>query len=61
MGVEPQRIKLVWASAAEGMILAHEIASFVDEIRSLGPLNWPKWDKPLPVELESEQVTVEEI
>ena len=43
MGIEPGRIKLVWASAAEGVRLAGEITKFVEEIRSLGPLNWPKW------------------
>lgn len=43
-GIEPERIKLVWASAAEGMKLANEINAFVDEIRKLGPLHWPKWD-----------------
>jgi len=42
-GVEPERIKLVWASAAEGVKLAHEIDSFVEQIRVLGPLNWPTW------------------
>jgi F420-non-reducing hydrogenase iron-sulfur subunit len=42
MGVEPERIKLVWASAGEGMRLAQEITKFVDEVRALGPLNWPK-------------------
>jgi F420-non-reducing hydrogenase iron-sulfur subunit len=40
-GVEPQRVKLVWASAAEGTRLAHEITKVVEEIRALGPLNWP--------------------
>jgi F420-non-reducing hydrogenase iron-sulfur subunit len=45
MGVEPGRLKLVWASAAEGMILAREIEIFVSEVRALGPLNWPKWNK----------------
>lgn len=43
-GIEPERIKLVWASAAEGVQLAREIDSFVEDIRKLGPLNWPKWD-----------------
>jgi len=42
-GIEPERIKLVWASAAEGLKLAHEISQFVEEVRALGPLNWPKW------------------
>ena len=44
LGIEPERIKLVWASAAEGTQLAHEIDSFVEEVRKLGPLNWPKWE-----------------
>ena len=43
MGVEPERVKLVWASAAEGVRLAQEIAILVEEVRALGPLNWPKW------------------
>jgi F420-non-reducing hydrogenase iron-sulfur subunit len=42
MGIEPERVKLVWASAAEGARLAAEITKMVDEIRALGPLNWPQ-------------------
>jgi len=41
MGIEPQRIRLVWASAAEGVRLAEEITRMVEEVRALGPLNWP--------------------
>jgi F420-non-reducing hydrogenase iron-sulfur subunit len=41
LGIQPNRIQLVWASAAEGVHLAHEITRFVEEIRGLGPLNWP--------------------
>ena len=44
LGVDPGRTKLVWASAAEGMKLANEITQFVEEVRALGPLNWPKWN-----------------
>ena len=40
-GIEPGRIKLVWASAAEGVKLAEEIAKMVEEVRALGPLRWP--------------------
>ena len=40
-GINPDRVKLVWASAAEGVRLANEIGVFVEEIRELGPLNWP--------------------
>ena len=45
MGIDPGRVKLVWASAAEGVRLAQEITKMVEEVRELGPLNWPKWDK----------------
>jgi F420-non-reducing hydrogenase iron-sulfur subunit len=41
LGVEPGRVKLVWASAAEGVRLGQEITKLVEEIRALGPLNWP--------------------
>ena len=31
----------MWASAAEGVRLAGEINRVTDEVRELGPLNWP--------------------
>jgi F420-non-reducing hydrogenase iron-sulfur subunit len=40
LGIEPGRLKLLWASAAEGAIFAAEINKFVEEVRALGPLNW---------------------
>ena len=40
MGIEPGRLKLLWASAAEGAIFAFEINKFVEEVRALGPLGW---------------------
>ena len=43
MGVEPGRVKLVWASAAEGVRLANEITKMVAEVKALGPLKWPQW------------------
>jgi F420-non-reducing hydrogenase iron-sulfur subunit len=39
-GIEPERLKLVWASAAEGVRLANEIGKFVEEVRTFGPLGW---------------------
>ena len=45
MGIDPDRVKLVWASAAEGVYLAKEIAKFVDEVKELGPLGWPQRSK----------------
>ena len=41
MGVEEDRVRLVWASAAEGQQLAQAIDKFVEDVRSLGPLRWP--------------------
>jgi len=40
MGLEPQRVKLIWTSAAEGAIFTAEINRFVEEVRALGPLHW---------------------
>ncbi len=39
-GIKPERIKLLWASAAEGVRLAEEVTTFTAEVRALGPLNW---------------------
>ncbi len=44
MGIEPERVRLVWASAAEGVRLANEINKFVEDVRALGPLAWPTKD-----------------
>ncbi|MEN6494471.1 MAG: hydrogenase iron-sulfur subunit [Thermoguttaceae bacterium] len=41
MGLEENRIRLVWASAAEGQQLAEAIDKFVADVRELGPLKWP--------------------
>ncbi len=40
LGVEEERVQLVWASASEGNILARKVDSMTEEIRDLGPLNW---------------------
>lgn len=50
LGIEMGRLKLVWASAAEGAILADEIDQFVQQVRELGPLNWPKWQDEVKME-----------
>lgn len=41
MGIEPERIKFVFANASEGLKFANEINTMVAEIRDLGPLQWP--------------------
>ncbi len=40
-GMEEKRIRLQWASAAEGALLAQAIRDMVEDIRALGPMNWP--------------------
>lgn len=46
MGLEDNRIRLVWASAAEGQQLAAAIDKFVADVRELGPLKWPQnWEE----------------
>jgi F420-non-reducing hydrogenase iron-sulfur subunit len=61
MGIEPQRIRLVWASAAEGVQLARAITGFVEEIRALGPLNWPTRIQPRVTKVVEQPVLVEEV
>ena len=39
-GVEEDRVRLQWASAAEGAQLAAAINDMVAKVRKLGPLNW---------------------
>jgi len=40
MGMEDDRTRLQWASAAEGNALAAAINDMVEKVRALGPLNW---------------------
>jgi F420-non-reducing hydrogenase iron-sulfur subunit len=42
LGVEDERVRLQWASAAEGVQLAAAINEMVEQVRRLGPLNWPR-------------------
>lgn len=37
LGIEPERVRLEWISAAEGDKFAEAVKSFVEEIRRLGP------------------------
>jgi F420-non-reducing hydrogenase iron-sulfur subunit len=41
LGVESDRVQLVWASAAEGQRLAEAITKLVNDVKRLGPLHWP--------------------
>ena len=37
VGLEPQRLRMLWISAAEGAKFAQVIKQFVDDLRTLGP------------------------
>ena len=58
LGVEEDRVQIVWASASEGIILAEAVNKMTEQIRELGPLNWNEtvlgggngYGKPAPVE-----------
>ena len=58
MGMEPGRLKLLWASAAEGAIFASEINKFVEEVRLLGPLNWKAPGDTISIPTQKTQVEV---
>jgi len=40
MGIEPDRLRLEWISAAEGEKLVHVMSEFVAAVAKLGPLNY---------------------
>lgn len=62
MGVERERFRLEWISAAEGEKVKVVVNEMVERIRALGPLGWPgrmgQWDREV-AEL-AERVAVEE-
>ncbi len=37
LGIEPERVKLEWVSAAEGQRFAQVVTDFIEEIKRLGP------------------------
>lgn len=40
MGVEDERVQIVWASASEGIVLAERVDQMTEQLRALGPLRW---------------------
>lgn len=60
LGVEKERIQLVWASASEGIILADAVNRMTEEVRALGPLKWQEsvlsgngFGRPSPIETKT--------
>ena len=40
LGIEPQRVRLEWVSAAEGQRFAQVVTDFIGEVKKLGPNPW---------------------
>lgn len=60
LGIDPRRLRLQWASAAEGHILARAIDEMVAEVRELGPLRWGSdWREAEAIEPALEQIAAE--
>ena len=51
MGIEPTRLQLLWASAAEGQRFAKEVARIVEEVTALGPLAWNDAGRDVPADV----------
>jgi F420-non-reducing hydrogenase iron-sulfur subunit len=39
-GIEPQRFRFEWVSAAEGARWARLVTEMTEQVRALGPLDW---------------------
>ena len=38
LGIEPQRLRLEWVSAAEGQAFAQVVTDFIEKVKELGPI-----------------------
>jgi F420-non-reducing hydrogenase iron-sulfur subunit len=63
MGIEPERVRLEWISAAEGEKVKRVVNEMVEQVRQLGPLGLPAkfadWDKEMS-ELEHDLQAAQE-
>jgi F420-non-reducing hydrogenase iron-sulfur subunit len=58
LGIEPERLKLEWVSAAEGQRFAQVVTDFISEVKKLGPSPLKKdADKLTKVAHQAETVT----
>ena len=58
MGIEPDRLRLEWISAAEGDRVKTVVNDMVEKIKALGPLSLPEhfrsWDREVMTEAEAQ-------
>jgi coenzyme F420-reducing hydrogenase delta subunit len=55
MGIEPNRLRLEWVSASEGVRFQEVITEFTEQVRNIGPLKLQEWKFEPEAILESEQ------
>lgn len=57
MGIEPERLRLEWISAAEGDKVRSVVNDMVEKVKALGPLDLPgqlrSWDREVMTEAEA--------
>ena len=53
-GIEKERVRLEWVSAAEGEKFARVVSELTEDVRRLGPLNWTPDRLPAAAELVEE-------
>lgn len=65
MGIEPQRVRLEWISAAEGDKVRNVINEMVEQLKELGPLGLPgkvaDWDQEMEEIAHAAQEQVSEV
>jgi heterodisulfide reductase subunit A len=50
IGINPERVKIIWCAASEGEIFARRVKQFVDELKAMGPVGTELKDKEAPQE-----------
>lgn len=62
VGIEAERLNLVWVSSAEGPRFAEEMTRFTEKLRALGPLgpgfDWPVADREPGVATQGQGIEV---
>ena len=50
IGINPERVKIIWCAASEGEIFARQLKEFVDELKAMGPVGTELKGKEAPQE-----------
>jgi F420-non-reducing hydrogenase iron-sulfur subunit len=63
LGVEDERVQLVWAAASEGKQLAEAVDRMTIQLSALGPLRWKQtvWPAEVPAIVPAEELEVVQV